>query len=84
MGDLLNNAASGTVIVLFLAAVFSYVVLKPLNKSIDSLEKAIKGLSDEMKAGEERRHAMEIRLAEIDQSTRSAHHRLDDHINKEG
>lgn len=84
MTELINNAASGTVILLFLAGVFSYVVLKPLNQAIGSLQEAIKELRDEMRAGEERRHRMEIRLAEIDQSTRSAHHRLDDHINKEG
>lgn len=79
----INSLVAYTIVATFFAGAFSYVVLKPLNKSIEDLQLIMKGLREELKKSEERRHALEVKVAEIDQSTRSAHHRLDDHI-KEG
>lgn len=76
--------ASLAVVLAFFGSMFSYFVLRPLYGAIQDLRLTLKDLRDDMKKSEERRHVLEVRLAEVDQSTRSAHHRLDDHINKEG
>ena len=61
----------------FLGSVFYYFILRPLYSAINELRTTIRELREDIKHNEERRHAMEIKLAEVDQSTRSAHHRLD-------
>ena len=73
----IHIAASMTVILGFVAGVFSYVILKPLNKAIGDLNKAINDLRMDLLTAEDRRHELEIKVAEIDQRARSAHHRID-------
>lgn len=73
----IHTAASMTVVIGFMAAVFSYVILKPLNKAIGDLNKAIGDLRMDLLTAEDRRHELEIKVAEIDQRARSAHHRID-------
>lgn len=63
---------------------FYWLVLRPLNQSITDLQKVLHDLRSDLKENEERRHSLEVRVEGIDSSVRSAHHRLDDHINKEG
>ena len=77
MEDTIQFLASLSVVLVFLGSVFSYFVLRPLYSAISELRITIRELRDEIKEHEARRHTMEIRLAEVDQSTRSAHHRLD-------
>ena len=72
-----NPLASLTVIFMFVFTIFSYVVLRPLNTAISELRITIKELRNDIYANEERRHALEIKVAEINQSARSAHHRID-------
>lgn len=77
MTEIIQNLASLTVVLVFLGSVFSYFILRPLYSAINELRTTIRELREDIKHNEERRHAMEIKLAEVDQSTRSAHHRLD-------
>lgn len=77
MEDTIQFLASLSVVLVFLGSVFSYFVLRPLYSAISELRITIRELRDDIKEHEARRHTMEIRLAEVDQSTRSAHHRLD-------
>ena len=77
MEDTIQFLASLSVVLVFLGSVFSYFVLRPLYSAINELRTTIRELREDIKHNEERRHAMEIKLAEVDQSTRSAHHRLD-------
>ena len=58
-------------------AAFSFAVLRPLNASIKSLQKAIDEMRTEMKESGKQRQKLEVHLAEVDQSVRSAHHRID-------
>ena len=74
----IHTAASVTVVIGFMAGVFSYSVLKPLNKAIDNLDRAIAELRMDLLTAEDRRHQMELHLVEVDQRARSAHHRVDD------
>ena len=77
MEDTVQFLASLSVVLVFLGSVFSYFVLRPLYSAISELRVTIRELRDDIKNHEERRHVMEIKLAEVDQLTRSAHHRLD-------
>ena len=58
-------------------AAFSFAVLRPLNASIKALQKAIDEMRAEMKESGKQRQKLEVHLAEVDQSVRSAHHRID-------
>ncbi len=73
----IHTAASVTVVLGFVAGVFSYVILKPLNKAISNLDTAINELRMDLLTAEDRRHELEIKVAEIDQRARAAHHRID-------
>lgn len=75
--EYLEAGAQITIIMGFLGAIFSYAVLRPLNNSIIEFRTLLRELKDEIRHAEERRHALEVRVAEIDQRARSAHHRLD-------
>jgi hypothetical protein len=74
----IHTAASLSVIFGFIAGVFSYVILKPLNKAIANLDTAINELRMDLLTAEDRRHEMELKLVEVDQRARIAHHRIDD------
>lgn len=58
-------------------AAFSFAVLRPLNASIKALQKAIDEMRAEMKESGKQRQKLEVHLAEVDQSVRSAHRRID-------
>jgi hypothetical protein len=73
----IHIAASLTVVLGFVAGVFSYVILRPLNKAISKLDTAINELRMDLLTAEDRRHELEVKVAEIDQRARSAHHRID-------
>ena len=75
--ETIHYAASLTVILGFIGVVFSYVVLRPLNTAISNLNEAVLDLRKEISAAENRWHDLEIKVAEIDQRARSAHHRID-------
>lgn len=76
--DILKDLAPLTTVLLFLGGVFSFAVLRPLNSAIDSLHEAVKELRKEIRTSDERRHEMEVKLADVDARARSAHHRIDD------
>lgn len=75
--EIFKDLAPATVVLTFLGAVFSYFILRPLYSAISELRATIRELREEVRKNEERRHALEIKLAEVDQSSRSAHHRID-------
>ena len=70
-----------------IGAAFSFAVLRPLNASITALKEAVEEMRAELKEGRAQRQELEVHLAEVDQSVRSAHHRLDtleEHVDKMG
>ena len=75
--NLFETAAQIAAIATVIGAAFSYVVLRPLNASIRALKETIDEMRAEMKEGREQRQEIEVHLAEVDQSVRSAHHRID-------
>ena len=66
----LSVMAQSTIVITFVGGVFSYVVLKPLNKSINKLDSSINKLDDKYQA-------IDVRLVKVEESAKSAHHRID-------
>ena len=72
--EIINTVAQSVVIAGFLTGAFSYIVLTPLNKSIEGLRTIVQELKDELRYSEQRRHELQERVAKVEAS---AHHRLD-------
>lgn len=68
--DSLGLMVQMTIIMSFIGSVFSYVFLKPINTSIQELNKTLKEM-------QESQHTMDKRLIRNEESTKSAHHRID-------
>jgi hypothetical protein len=76
--DWLDTAVQVSIVAGFVGGVFTYVVLRPLNFTMKDLRLAIQDLRKDLRDCEERRHMMEIKLAEVDQRARVAHSRIDE------
>ena len=82
-GEVLNLdiiAALGQIaaVLTVIGGVFSYAVIRPLNESIRALKDTVDEMREEIKEGREQRQGLEVQLAKLDSSGRSAHHRIDD------
>ena len=76
--DSLVQMAGVIVVVLSLCGViFNYAVIKPLSDSIQELRELIESTRDYLYGVEEKRQRMAERLAKVEASAASAHHRLD-------
>ena len=75
--SMIETAAQIAAIAAVIGAAFSYTVLRPLNASIKALKEAVDDMRAEMKESNKQRQELEVHLAEVDQSVRSAHHRID-------
>lgn len=82
-GEVLNLdiiAALGQIaaVLTVIGGIFSYAVIRPLNESIRALKDTVDEMREEIEEGREQRQGLEVQLAKIDSSVRSAHHRIDD------
>ena len=75
--EIINTVAQSVVIAGFLTGAFSYIVLTPLNKSIEGLRTIVQEIKDELRYSEQRRHELQERVAKVEASAASAHHRID-------
>lgn len=75
--SVLATIAQIAAIAAVIGAAFSFAVLRPLNASIKALKETIDEMRAEMKENGKQRQKLEVHLAEVDQSVRSAHHRID-------
>ena len=80
--EILNSVASASIVLGFCGGAFSFFILRPLNNSIVELRVAVKELRSDLRAGEERRQQLEIKIAEIDQRAKAAHNRLDEIVKR--
>lgn len=74
--EIINTVAQSVAIAGFFTGAFSYIVLKPLNQSIDGLRTIVQELKDELRYSESRRHELQERVAKVEASVASAHHRI--------
>lgn len=79
MDNVLSIIVQSTVIISFVCGVFSYVILKPLQNAISDLRSVVNDMRREIKNADAERHKIELRLTAVEQSVKSAHHRLDNH-----
>ena len=75
--DILNAAVQITVIGGAIWSIISYAILRPLNQNILRLEKSLDIMTVKIEEGNTRSRDIEIKLAAVDASTKSAHKRLD-------
>jgi septal ring factor EnvC (AmiA/AmiB activator) len=75
--EIINTVAQSVAIAGFFAGAFSYIVLTPLNKSIEGLRTIVSELKDELRYSEQRRNELQERVAKVEASAASAHHRID-------
>jgi hypothetical protein len=61
-----------------IGAVFHFAVLRPLDNSINRIEKMLEKFEKWADREEQARHEIDIKLAEVDQRARSAHARIDE------
>lgn len=73
----LNSIAQMTVILAFMGAIFNFVILKPLKLAIEDLRDMIAALKFDVEEDRKERHALEVKLARVEDSAKSAHHRID-------
>lgn len=57
--------------------IFNYAVIKPLSSSIQELRDLIESTQNYIRRVEEKRQNMAERLAKVESSATSAHHRID-------
>lgn len=60
------------------ATAFHFAVLKPLNESILRLDDTLRRMDDQLQKIEDAHHLLDLKVAEIDQRSKSAHARLDE------
>ena len=70
VSDTLTVTIQITVIASFIGSVFSYFFLQPINASIQELTKTLQKIQLSQ-------HEMDSRLVRTEESTKSAHHRID-------
>lgn len=66
-----------TGVLTLLGVIFNYSVIKPLNAAIENLSKVIKMMQAQLHEVEDKRQGMAERLAKVEASAASAHHRID-------
>ena len=57
--------------------VFYYAVIHPLTEAIADLRGLIRDMRDDLQRNEEKRQEMDLRLVAVEESAKSAHHRID-------
>lgn len=75
--DVFSIAVQVTIIGGAIWSIVSYVILKPLDKSIGRLEKSLDLMTVKIDEANKRSHDVEVKLAIVEQSLKSAHKRLD-------
>ena len=76
--NILSTISQSVCIAGFFAGAFSYIVLKPLHQSIEGLRTIVQELKEELRYSESRRHELQERVAKVEASAASAHHRIDE------
>ena len=77
MESLVQMAGVIVAILSLCGVIFNYAVIKPLSDSIQELRELIESTRDYIHGVEEKRQGMAERLAKVEASAASAHHRLD-------
>lgn len=77
MESLIQMAGVIVAILSLCGVIFNYAVIKPLSASIRELRELIESTREYIRGVEEKRQNMAERLAKVEASAASAHHRMD-------
>ena len=77
MGIELGSTLQWVSLFLAICGMFNYVVIKPLRLALDDLRGMIAEIRADAEQGRIERHMMEVKLARVEDSAKSAHHRID-------
>lgn len=77
MESLVQMAGVIVAILSLCGVIFNYAVIKPLSSSIEELRELIESTQAYIRGVEEKRQNMAERLAKVEASAASAHHRMD-------
>ena len=77
MGFDLNTAVQTTVILTGICGLFNFVILRALRQAIEDLRSMIADVKKRADDDRKERHMIEIKLARVEDSAKSAHHRID-------
>ena len=77
MGFDLNTAVQTTVILTGICGLCNFVILRPLRQAIEDLRSMIADVKKRADDDRKERHMIEIKLARVEDSAKSAHHRID-------
>lgn len=77
MESLVQMAGVIVAILSLCGVIFNYAVIKPLSASINELRELIESTREYIRSVEEKRQNMAERLAKVEASAASAHHRMD-------
>jgi chromosome segregation ATPase len=77
MESLIQMAGVIVAILSLCGVIFNYAVIKPLSSSIEELRELIESTQAYIRGVEEKRQNMAERLAKVEASAASAHHRMD-------
>ncbi|MBU2702284.1 prefoldin subunit 5 [Sporomusaceae bacterium BoRhaA] len=73
----LGNLVQLITIAVFVGGGINLIVIKPLGSAITALKETIIDLKNAIEKTEEARQDMDKRLVRVEESTKSAHHRID-------
>lgn len=79
----LEQAAQLCLVLGFCGAVFNYVVIRPLNASIQNLGEVIAQLREDLKRDNERLNQLEGKVKELAYALQKAHDRIDEFLKQE-
>lgn len=77
MESLIQMAGVIVAILSLCGVIFNYAVIKPLSASIKELRELIESTREYIRGVEEKRQGMAERLAKVEASAASTHHRID-------
>lgn len=77
MVDITTIVSTAVALTGLAGTVFYYAVIHPLTSAITRLDVTIGNLQHDVRAEEEKRQSIDVRLGKAESSTASAHHRID-------
>lgn len=77
MGDFINSMAQIATIAGVVGGGINFIVIRPLGVMIVQLKDVVQDLQRTIKEAEIARQDMDKRLVRVEESTKSAHHRID-------
>lgn len=72
-----NSITAGVGLAGLAGTIFYYAVIKPLTGAIADLRELIHDMREDLQRNEEKRQEMDLRLVAVEESAKSAHHRID-------